>query len=74
MTSAAEKILKQALALPPEDREELVGALSESLDPVRLSPEWEGEIARRIAKIEAGEAVLHDAEEHVEKLLKKYGG
>ena len=74
MTSAAEKILKEALALPPEDREELVGALSESLDPVRLSPEWESEIARRIAKIESGEAVLHDAEEHLQKLLKKYGG
>lgn len=74
VTSAAKKVLQDALSLSPEDREELLTALSESLDPVELSPEWRDEIGRRLAKFERGEAVVHDAEEHAKNLLAKYGG
>ena len=74
MTSTAKKVLEQALALPSEDREELVGALSSSLEPVALSSEWESEIADRIRRVESGQAVFHDADEHLRKLRAKYSG
>ena len=74
MTSAAKKILEEALALPQDEREELVGELSRSFDPVELSPEWEAEIARRVRQIESGEAVFHDAEQHLKSLRAKYRG
>ena len=58
VTSATKKILDDALALPENEREALVEALSDSLDPeaVELSPEWTSEIRSRIAQIESGEA------------------
>jgi len=58
VTSPTKKILEDALALPAKEREALVEALSDSLDPeaVELSPEWTSEIGERIAKIESGEA------------------
>ncbi len=70
MTSAAKKVLEAALALPADAREELVGALSISLEPVALTPEWQSEIARRLEQIENGEAIFYDAED----LRAKYGG
>lgn len=73
MTSTAKKVLEAALALPADAREELVGALSISLEPTPLSPEWEAEIARRIEKIEKGEAIFYDAEDHLRELRAKYG-
>ncbi len=72
MTSAAKKILEEALALSEQEREELVSALSSSLEPVELSPEWSSEIRRRIEKIERGEAELLDAEEHLAELRQKH--
>lgn len=72
MTSAAREILQAALALPSREREELVGELSSSLEPSALSPEWQAEIARRLQKIEDGQASFHDAEEHLQSLLAKY--
>ena len=74
MTSAAKKVLEAALALPAEAREELVSALSVSLEPTALSPEWESEIARRLEKIEHGEATFYDAEDHLRALRAKHGG
>lgn len=74
MTSAAKKVLEAALALPADEREQLVGALSISLEPVTLSPERESEIARRLERVESGEATFYDAEEHLRALRAKYGG
>lgn len=74
MTEGAKQILDAALALPPSEREELVDALSRSLDPHRLSPEWEAEIARRVAKLESGDAVVHDARAVLDRLKSKYPG
>jgi putative addiction module component (TIGR02574 family) len=58
VTSATKKILEDALTLPENEREALVEALSDSLDPetVELGPEWTSEIRNRIAQIESGEA------------------
>jgi len=72
VTSAAKKILEEALALSQREREELVGALSSSLDPVQLSPEWNAEIGDRIRKIERGKAKFLDAEEHLADLRAKH--
>lgn len=72
MTSAAKKILEEALALSEQEREGLVSALSSSLEPVELTPEWSAEIRRRIQKIERGEAELLDAEEHLAELRQKH--
>lgn len=55
---AARKILDEALALPPEEREALVDALNESLEATGISTEWKDEIRRRIEAIERGEASL----------------
>ena len=55
---AARKVLDDALALPAEERAALVDALTESLEPVNVSPEWHDEIRRRIEAIERGEAKL----------------
>jgi|GEM_PF-360856 len=58
VTSATKKILEDALTLPENEREALVEALSDSLDPeaIELGPEWTSEIRNRIAQIESGEA------------------
>jgi putative addiction module component (TIGR02574 family) len=72
VTSAAKKILEEALALSEQEREGLVSALSSSLEPVELTPEWSAEIRRRIQKIERGEAELLDAEEHLAELRQKH--
>ncbi len=73
VTSAAQKILAAALELPSEEREDLVGALSVSLEPGTMSQEWQVEIARRLQRIEDGSATFHDAEDHLETLRAKYG-
>jgi len=57
MGSEAQKILEQALALPEDQREELVSALSDSLspEPATLGPEWSAEVKSRIEEIRSGE-------------------
>jgi putative addiction module component (TIGR02574 family) len=74
VTSAAKKILEQALTLPAEEREALVTALSSSLERVELTSQWQGELVRRVDRIERGEAVFHDAEAHLQALRAKYHG
>jgi putative addiction module component (TIGR02574 family) len=62
MSATAEKILADALRLPESDRGDLVDKLVESLDADegadKLHPEWEAEIARRVADIDSGRAKL----------------
>lgn len=72
VTAAVERVFRDALALSDEEREELVAVLTQTLAPVDLDPAWKAELARRIAKIESGEAVLHDAEMHAKQLRAKY--
>jgi putative addiction module component (TIGR02574 family) len=58
MSGTAEKILADALRLPESDRADLVDKLVESLDADdgadTLHPEWEAEIARRVADMDSG--------------------
>ena len=62
------EILKAALGLPEDEREKLVEELSASLRSTdALSPAWEAEIARRLRKLEAGEATFAPAEEVFEE-------
>jgi putative addiction module component (TIGR02574 family) len=59
MSREPAEILKEALALPVETRAALADSLLESLDG-EIDPgayeEWEREIQRRIAEVEAGTA------------------
>ncbi len=71
---SAKKVLEAALALPAEAREELVAALSISLEPTSSTPECQSEIARRLEKIENGEATFYDAENHLRTLRAKVRG
>lgn len=73
VVSAVQKLLRAALALPANEREELVRVLSISLTPATLSPEWQSELARRLDKIANGEATFHDAESHLRTLQAKHG-
>ena len=61
------EIFKAALELPKEERELLVEELAVSLHGGSaaggLSPAWEAEIARRLRKVESGEATYVSAEE-----------
>ena len=70
---SAKKVLETALALSAEAREDLISALSVSLEPTTLIPEWQREIARRLDMIECGEATFYDAEDHLRSLRAKLG-
>jgi hypothetical protein len=50
-------VLRSALALDEEDREQVALALLESLDrdlAMFATPEWQDELARRVAAIDSG--------------------
>ena len=64
MTSAAQKLLVDALSLPEDERAALVDALAQSLSGSSdLSPAWKAEIARRIEAVEHGESRLIPGDE-----------
>jgi putative addiction module component (TIGR02574 family) len=61
MSPATEQLLQAALALPEEERLELVDALlvsQRSEGELPFDPAWLGEIQRRSAEIEAGTVQL----------------
>lgn len=65
MTATAEKIVSEALELPPSVRAFVAEKLLESLDAVPggdLSPKWREEIRRRCSEIDRGTADLREAE------------
>ena len=75
MTSAARKLLEDALALPPEDRVDLIRSLSDSLDEngASLAADWTAEIGSRIAEIERGEVepvAWREVDDRIRKILK----
>ncbi len=69
MATRLEEIEALALGLPVKERGELVHRLIVSLDgapegpPDEIAKAWDEEIARRVAEIDAGTAVLIPAEE-----------
>ena len=61
MDVATERLIGQALALPPADRADLAALLFGSLDDEPdpdVEAAWSEEIARRIAAIDSGETQL----------------
>ncbi|HEX6749682.1 MAG TPA: addiction module protein [Longimicrobium sp.] len=59
MRSITKRIIEDALALPREERETIARVMLESLDePADLDPEWQEEIANRIAEIRSGTAEM----------------
>ncbi len=59
MRTGAEELELAVLSLPAGDRARLARRLIESLDQdPEIEAAWEKEIARRVAKIESGDATL----------------
>ncbi len=64
MTTTLHGIATEALKLPNNEREALIETLVSSVvPPSPLHPEWEVEIARRLADIEAGRVALIPGEQ-----------
>ena len=56
MSADPEKIIRDAMELPPEARAAIAGSLLESLDTIvdaNAEAEWEREIARRMSDIDS---------------------
>jgi putative addiction module component (TIGR02574 family) len=72
---SADEILKEALALPAEDRAVIAGSLIGSLDDDAADEQaeelWSAEIARRIAEIDAGRVRLVPWSEVRQRLSKE---
>ena len=72
VTAEAERLLDALLKLPRTDRVELFDQLAASLGVERdeiVSAAWREEILGRIARVDAGEAVLVDADDIERELL-----
>lgn len=82
MAAMLKEIETQALSLSPQERGQLIHRLIVSLDgPMEDTPEviaqaWDEEIARRVAEIDAGTAVLIPHEQvmaEIDEMLRKSG-
>jgi len=75
MTTSTARVFDDALALPVEQRLELVdvllGSLNAPLDP-GMERLWAEEVERRVAQIESGEAALVDGESAFAELRARY--
>jgi len=69
-----DEILRAALKLPPEKREELIDELSASLDASDLGEYWEAEIARRISDVDSGRVQTVPAEDVFARLERRFHG
>jgi putative addiction module component (TIGR02574 family) len=65
------EIVEAALQLPPEQREEVINDLWASLDG-DLGDEWEEEIQRRIADLDAGRVKTIPGEEVFSRLERRF--
>jgi putative addiction module component (TIGR02574 family) len=77
MSPTTEQLLDAALALPDEDRLELVEALAASLRPTDRPPfdeSWRAVIQRRSAELRRGEVVPVPWEEVKRKARENAGG
>lgn len=66
MNEAVEKILQEALTIPPQDRAFIAERLITSLDTVTdtdVEIAWQQEIQKRLSEIERGEVTLIPWEE-----------
>ena len=71
MSPEVSDLLKQALALPVEERAALANTLLDSLETTNQSVHkaWDEEVARRIADLKAGKAVTVPWEQLHRELL-----
>ncbi len=69
MPITLDSLAEQAMTLRPEQREALIARLQDSSAPqVDLHPDWDAEIARRIAALDAGHVQLIDAQQALTRL------
>jgi putative addiction module component (TIGR02574 family) len=70
MSEEVSHLLKQALALPPDERAALANTLLDSLDVGdSVQDAWDEEVARRMADLKAGRAVTVPWEQLHRELL-----
>lgn len=77
MTSAAKKVLDDALALPADERRKVAEALLDALPPEiadELEIAWNEEVRRRVDRFERGETHARDGEEALRDLETKLRG
>lgn len=69
MPTALETVTAAALMLSPEERLELIERLADTVLPApALHPDWDAEIARRIADMDAGNTTAIPAEQAMAEL------
>ena len=69
MPDSIQVVAEAAMKLSPEEREQLVERLIASLEHGdALHPAWQGEIARRMADLQAGRVRLIPADEAMARL------
>jgi putative addiction module component (TIGR02574 family) len=74
MTTSLELVEAEAMKLPEEQRLLLAERLFQSTTAdIPLAPEWEAEIARRIAEIDAGTVQAIPMEQVMANLRRKHG-
>ena len=69
----AKEILEAALRLAPGERAQLVEELSASLRGVKLGPEWDDEIQRRIDDVDSGRVSPIAGEQVILRLEQRFG-
>jgi len=71
MSEEVSHLLKQALALPPDERAALANTLLDSLDATGdiVQEAWDDEVARRMADLKAGRSVTVPWEQLHRELL-----
>lgn len=75
-TGTLSKLRSEALMLPEAERAELAHALVVSLDApadTNVAAEWDKEILRRLAEIDAGTAKLIDKDEFRRRMQTRLG-
>jgi putative addiction module component (TIGR02574 family) len=64
VTTQLDALLAAAMKLSPEERAELIESLADTVLPApALHPEWNTEIARRVAEMDAGRTQFMRADE-----------
>lgn len=75
MTEQAERVKNEVLQLPEKDRAELAHLLLESLEEtedVDVEAAWDEELAKRLKRIEEGQARLRPAHQVIAEIRDKY--
>jgi putative addiction module component (TIGR02574 family) len=69
MLPTLDAVIAQALTLTPEERAELIETLADTVLPAPLlHPDWEAEIARRVAEMDARRTRFIPADEAIAAL------